>query len=103
MGRVVEEMIAFEKGLTDEGEFTVFEVAETAVNHAGGFRSGARGEVGAVNEEATDTLQRELPEQADTVDAAAEDEDGHTRVGAEAIEDLVALIHCIHGVVMSFL
>jgi hypothetical protein len=76
VGRVSEQPVSLPEGLAHQAEFRVLQIAQAAVNDArhGGAGSGA--EIGLFDQQDIDSLQRQLTEQADSVDAAADDQNG---------------------------
>ena len=80
VGRVLQQPVSLPEGLAHQAEFRVLQIAEAAVNDArhGGAGSGA--EVGPVDQQDIDSLQRQLGEQADSIDAAANDQNGNIGV-----------------------
>ena len=79
VGCDAEEPVPFDDRLLDEAEFTVFEVADAAVDHVRGGPAGSLAVVAALHEGDVHTLQGQVPERAHSVDAAADDQ--HLRVG----------------------
>ena len=84
--RVAQQPVSLPERLPHQAEFRVLQIPETAVNHArhGGARPGA--EIGFVDQQGVDSLQRQLAQQADAVDAAAYDQDGDVGVFTERSE-----------------
>ena len=70
--------VAFDDGFLDQAEFTVFEVADAAVDHVGRRAAGSLAVVAAFHEGHVHALQGEVAEGSDAVDAAADDQ--HLRV-----------------------
>ena len=63
------------QGFADEAELGVLKVAQAAVDDAGHGGAGAGAEVGFFDEKDVDALKGEFAEEADAVDATADDQD----------------------------
>ena len=50
---ILEQALTLRQVLVDEAELTLLEVADAAVDHLGGFRGGARGEVSLLDQRRT--------------------------------------------------
>jgi hypothetical protein len=75
VGSELEEAVALDAGLEDEAEVAVLEVADAAVDEAGGAAGGAAGEVLALDEGDAQAAQGGISGDATAGDAAADDED----------------------------
>jgi hypothetical protein len=75
VGSEAQEAVALDAGLEDETEVAVLEVADAAVDEAGGAAGGAGGEVLALDEGDAETAQGGIPGDATAGDTAADDED----------------------------
>jgi len=87
VGREPQESAALDGGLEDEAEVAVLEVAEAAVDEAGGAAGGAAGEVVALHEGHAQAAQGGIAGGASAGDAAADDQDikGVGREGAQTL------------------
>ena len=66
-----------------ESNLAVLEIAQAAVDHARRRRAAGAAEVAALDQQHVDALQRQLAEDADAVDAAADDQRLHLGVRLE--------------------
>ena len=58
----------------DQAKFPIFEVAQTSVDDACGGCAGSGTEVGLVDKEYIDSLQREFTEEPDAIDPGSNDQ-----------------------------
>ncbi len=91
MRRVAKEPVALDKRFPHQAEFAVFEIAQSAMNHARQRGAGAGTEIVFLDEHDIDALQRQLAKHAEAVDAAAEDADVHLRALAEPVKNLFSV------------
>jgi hypothetical protein len=89
VGSELEEAVALDAGLEDEAEVAVLEVADAAVDEAGGAAGGATGEVLALDEGDAEATEGGISGDATAGDAAADDEDIEV-LGAEGKQALGA-------------
>ena len=67
--------------LSDQLEFGVLKISQAAVDHARGFRAGARRVIVLVHEKTTHALEGQLAQESGPVHTAAEDQNVTARVG----------------------
>jgi hypothetical protein len=89
VGSETEEAVALDAGLEDETEVAVLEVADAAVDEAGGAAGGAGGEVLAFDEGDAEAAEGGIAGDTGAGDAAADDEDVEF-LGGEGEETLGA-------------
>ena len=84
VGRVVEQALALGQVLVDEPELPLLEVADPAVDHLGGLRRGARGEVALLDQGGAQTPAGGIERDAGTGDPAPDDQHVERLVGQAA-------------------
>jgi hypothetical protein len=75
MRRVLQQQVALPQRLPHQVELAILQVAQPAMHHARQRRTRARAEIVAFQQNHVDALQRQFAKRADTVDAAADDDD----------------------------
>ncbi len=68
-------------GIKDQAEFAVFQVADAAVDQAGGAATGADGEVAPLHQRGTEAAHRGIPRNRRAGDAPADDQDVKGLIG----------------------
>ena len=80
VGRVSEQTVSFAQRLAHQTKLSILQIAEAAVNHPRHGGAGSRTEIGFLHQQHVDSLKRQLVEQADPVDASADDQNGDVGV-----------------------
>lgn len=93
MRRVFQQAIALARRFRHELEFTIFEVAQTAMRHARRGSARALAEIRAVDEECGHAIQRELPHDRHAIDSTANDQDVKHRSGRDTRQALLPNFH----------
>ena len=76
-----------------QGEFARLQVAQAAMDEAGGRCARAAAEITALNQHGTHALRSEIAQQTDPVDAAANDQYVDFRVGLESGQQFLSGLH----------
>lgn len=74
MRRVLEQEVALKRRLRNQSELTRFQIFQAAVNEPRWCSARAGTKIGLVDDQAIDTLYREVAEQAGAVDARPDDQ-----------------------------
>ncbi len=99
MGCIAQERVALEERFPYEIELSVFQVPQSAVDHAGKRRRTTRTEIVSLHEQHAQALQSKLAEGTDAVDAATDDHD--VEVGVFAHRRELSLAWICHGMFTS--
>jgi len=80
VGGVVQQAVALGERFLHQAELAVFEVAQAAVRHVRRGRAGPSAEIAPVHQQRVHAVEGQLAEDADAVDARADDEDRDIRL-----------------------
>ena len=86
MRGILQQPVSLTNGLTDQSEFAIFEIANTAMHHVRGRGTCPAAVIPAVDEEHIHALQRQVEEGPNPVNPRANDQDADTGVSCNQLE-----------------
>ena len=91
MRRIGQQPVPLLQRFPHQLEFAIFQIAQPAMHHPRQCSARPRAIIVALDQQHVDALQRQLPEHADAVDAAADHQYLGLRTSCEPVENLFAI------------
>ncbi len=97
MRSISEQVVALAQGFPDQAEITVFQVANSPVQHMGGRHAGTGAEIPPVDDQGIHALQGEIAECTDSVDPGTDDQDRYIGIFLDCFKCLSSILHQIES------